>query len=124
METKHNNEDNVYTILFVCSGNSCRSPMAAGLLQKQLFSKYGNMVKVHSAGTLGIENTPATLNAINVAKEKGVDISTHRSKGIIRDHLEEADIVFSSTPNPADKNDVVFFWGPSKRPEGFDRLRG
>ena len=89
------NKDKNYTILFVCSGNSCRSPMAAGLLQKKLFPKYGNKVKIHSAGTLGIEKNPATLNAIEVAKEKGVDISSHYSKGIKKDDVAEADIIFA-----------------------------
>lgn len=92
MKSKKKNK--IFTVLFVCSGNSCRSPMAAGLMQKKLFPQYGDQVKIHSAGTLGIEDNPATLHAIEVAKEKGVDISNHRSKGLRSDDVAEADFIF------------------------------
>lgn len=91
---KSQEENSTYTILFVCSGNSCRSPMAAGLLQKRLYPVYGDQVKIHSAGTLGIEKNPATINAIEVAKEKGVDISNHLSKGVNKADISNADIIF------------------------------
>ena len=91
---KANRKNKDYTILFVCSGNSCRSPMAAGLLQKKLYPKFGSQIKVHSAGTLGIEQNPATINAIAVAKEKGVDISDHLSAGVKKTNIAEADIIF------------------------------
>lgn len=89
------NHDIKFTILFVCSGNSCRSPMAAGLLQKKLYPEFGKTVRVHSAGTLGIYENPATLHAIRVSQEKGVDISTHRSKGVNETDIAEADIIFA-----------------------------
>ncbi len=91
MKPKHNN----YTILFVCSGNSCRSPMAAALLEKKLRPRYGNQLKIHSAGTLGIHDHPATLPAIMVSSEKGVDISDHLSKGLKKRYVAEADIIFA-----------------------------
>jgi len=88
-------QDNLYTVLFVCSGNSCRSPMAEGLLKKKLFTKYGRKLKVHSAGTLGINGNPATLHAITAAREKGVDISNHVSKGVNQENISSADIIFA-----------------------------
>ncbi len=91
METK---KDKKFTILFVCSGNACRSPMAEGLLKKKLYQQFKTKLKVHSAGTLGISGSPATPNAITVAKEKGVDISQHISKGINKEIMTEADIIF------------------------------
>jgi len=88
-------DDNHYTVLFVCSGNSCRSPMAEGLLKKKLYPRYRNKLKVHSAGTLGINGNPATLHAITAAKEKGVDISNHVSKSINKNNVSKADIIFA-----------------------------
>ena len=83
-----------FTIMFVCSGNACRSPMAEGLLRKKLYQQFKTKLKVHSAGTLGISGSPATPNAITVAKEKGVDISQHVSKGTTKEIMTEADIIF------------------------------
>lgn len=88
-------ENKTYTILFVCSGNSCRSPMAEGLLKKKLFPKFGTKVKIQSAGTLGINGNPATLHAITAAREKGVDISNHVSQGVNDQIIANADIVFT-----------------------------
>ncbi|MBL7093475.1 hypothetical protein ISS22_05830 [candidate division KSB1 bacterium] len=83
-----------FVILFVCSGNACRSPIAEGILKKKLYPIFKDRIRIHSAGTLGIENHPATPNAVSVAKEKGVDISGHSSKGITKDIVEEADLIF------------------------------
>jgi protein-tyrosine phosphatase len=88
--------------LFVCTGNSCRSPMAEGLFKKHLAEKTGlavdelakNGYNVISAGTAGIENAPASNEAVNACASKGVDISGHHSQGIKREHLEESDFVF------------------------------
>ncbi len=88
-------KDIQYTVLFVCSGNSCRSPMAEGLLKKKLYLKYKGRVMVESAGTLGISGNPATLHAITAAKEKGVDISNHTSRGINETVVSRSNIIFA-----------------------------
>ncbi len=86
-----------FVILLVCSGNACRSPMAEGLLKKKLYLLYRDKIKIHSAGTLGISGSPATPFAIAVAKEKGVDILAHRSKGVTAAMMREADIILVMT---------------------------
>jgi len=95
LKTPKMNEPDNYTILFVCSGNSCRSPIAEGLLKKKLYPDYGSLLKVKSAGTLGINGNPATLHAIAVAKENGVDISNHVSRGVTEQLMAEADLVIA-----------------------------
>lgn len=90
------------TFLFVCTGNSCRSPMAEGIFKKHLAEKTGltvdelakNGYKVLSAGTSGIENAPASDEAVNACASKGIDISGHRSRGLKREHIEESDFIF------------------------------
>lgn len=83
-----------YQVLFVCSGNTCRSPIAEGLLKVKLPPHLQGEVKVQSCGTLGLENQPATPNAILAAQEKGADISGHRSQGISEKLVAESDIIF------------------------------
>lgn len=91
-------ESKKFRILFVCSGNSCRSPMAEGLLRAKLPDELKEHVDVQSAGTLGINGNPATEFAIMVANELGADISEHRSQGVTKELIRESDIIFAMAP--------------------------
>lgn len=92
-------------IVFVCSGNTCRSPMAMGLFRKFIadrlkitVAKLGeNGYKIISAGTSAIYNSPASDTAIEIMKEKGVDIRDHLSQPVTLSMLEEADDVYVMT---------------------------
>ena len=77
-------------VLFVCSGNICRSPMAAEYTRRCAAREGLSQVVVESAGLLGIEGAPASPEAVQVLREAGIDLSRHRSRG-----LEEEDLVFS-----------------------------
>ncbi|MFQ5627244.1 MAG: low molecular weight protein arginine phosphatase [bacterium] len=83
-----------YQVLFVCSGNTCRSPMAEGLLKVKLPTHLQSEISVVSCGTLGLEHQPATPNAIAVTREKGADVSSHRSQGITEKLVANSNIVF------------------------------
>ena len=67
-------------VLFVCTGNQCRSPMAAGLLQQGLTEK-GATVVVDSAGFLG-GGVPPPRHAVESMAAIGIDISAHRSRSV------------------------------------------
>ncbi|MEW6026985.1 MAG: L-threonylcarbamoyladenylate synthase [Planctomycetota bacterium] len=92
-------------IVFVCSGNTCRSPMAMGLFRKMLAGRLkvpvsgleNNGYKIISAGTSAIYNSPASGTAIEIMKEEGVDIRAHRSQPVTLSMLEEADEVYVMT---------------------------
>ncbi len=67
-------------ILFICTGNTCRSPMAEGFLKKFIMDSPNDLgIEVHSAGIATVDGLPATENAIAVMKEYGIDISLHKS---------------------------------------------
>lgn len=67
-------------LLFVCSGNTCRSPMAEGIFKKMTEDLDGFVCS--SAGMSFNNNAPVSANAAEVCKEIGVDISQHRSRSI------------------------------------------
>ena len=66
------------SILVVCSGNICRSPVAEGLLRRGVQRRFGSDApEVSSAGTIGLEGSSATPESVQAAAERGVDISSH-----------------------------------------------
>lgn len=82
------------TILLVCFGNLCRSPMAEALLRERL-RREGREVEyqVCSAGTWASNGQPAADYAIQTMLERGIDISGHRSHSLTREDMEEADLI-------------------------------
>lgn len=78
-------------ILLVCTGNSCRSVMAAGLLKKLLKGK--GDYKVITAGTAAIKGMCATAEAIQVMSEENIDVSGHRSLPLSDEMIDQADLI-------------------------------
>jgi len=82
------------SILVVCTGNICRSPIAEGLLKAELLRRFGDGApQVSSAGTAGSEGSPATPEGVLAAGELGVDTSAHRARRVRGDLLREADLI-------------------------------
>lgn len=80
-------------ILFVCTGNTCRSPMAQGICQKIAKARNIN-INVKSAGISTISGLPVAENAISVCKEIGVDIKDFRTTFIGDINLYDFDHIF------------------------------
>ncbi len=82
------------TVLFVCTGNSCRSVMAEGLLKKKLKDQNRlSDVEVLSAGLMTPGNSGATEETVEIMRREGIDVSRHRSRKLTRDLLNKADII-------------------------------
>lgn len=79
-------------VLIVCAGNTCRSPMAAGLL-KLLAKEWDLDIEAQSAGLAHRPNTSVAKNAVCVMSEIGIDISGDYSKGLTKEALDWADVV-------------------------------
>jgi protein-tyrosine-phosphatase len=78
-------------ILFVCSGNTCRSPLAEGIASKT-FSNTSDL-KVSSAGTSALDGLPASSLAVEVAKKNSIDLSSHMARLLSRTLVKEADLI-------------------------------
>ncbi len=87
-----------FKILFVCTGNTCRSPMAEGLLKHILKKEGVDNVEVRSAGTFGLDFYPASAFAAEAVRSRGVNLSPHRSRALNRDMIEKADLILVMSP--------------------------
>ncbi len=80
-------------VLFVCTGNTCRSPTAEALLRRNLAARGETRVVVSSAGTGAWEGAMASEGAYLVALENGIDLSAHRARPLTRELVEQADLI-------------------------------
>ena len=77
-------------LLFVCTGNICRSPLAHRLAMKRA-RETSIDVEVQSASTLGLVDRPADDRMIKVGREVGLDLTAHRSQPLTKELIEWAD---------------------------------
>ena len=82
-------------VLLVCTGNTCRSPLAAALLSRALAGSGRTDVTVSSAGTGAWEGAPASEGAYLVALENGLDLSSHRARLLTADLVRRADLILA-----------------------------
>ena len=83
-------ESRPYHLLFVCTANICRSPMAEGLA-RDYARRRGWSVRCRSGGIMGLIDREAATNAVRVLKEIDIDISNHLSSGITNEMVQWAD---------------------------------
>lgn len=81
-------------VLIVCAGNTCRSPMAAAMARHLL----GESAHVESAGTSASEGAAAARDAVQVMRERGLDLSSHRSRAVDGLNLRDFDLLIAMTP--------------------------
>src|SRR2546426_10887070 len=94
------------TILFVCTGNVCRSPMAEGLMRRLLHEP--GEFRIMSAGLGALDNQPPTELAAQVMAELGVDISHHLSQSLRVPLVEQADFIFTMTRQQQDAIAAIY----------------
>lgn len=83
-------------ILFVCTGNTCRSPMAAALMNKLAIDENLDM-RIESAGIFAEEGAPASNEAIIAMKKYDVDLLSHHAQQINSELIEKSDVIITMT---------------------------
>jgi protein-tyrosine-phosphatase len=89
---------NMLNIIFVCTGNICRSPMAEGFLRYKWHQMRRDDLMVSSMGIHGLNDSPATEYARAVCKKNGFDISSHRARSLVGEELMTADLILCMEP--------------------------
>lgn len=98
-EARHDGEPTTYNLLFVCTGNTCRSPMAEAITRHKVQERGWSHVAVQSAGTAAAPGAPAARHAIAVAAEHGLDLGGHVSQPITPELIDWADLILVMGPS-------------------------
>lgn len=100
MESEHTGEPvkTTFNILFVCTGNTCRSPLAEVLARRELDGRGWTHVRVASAGVAARDGECASEHAVTVADRRGFPLAEHRSRTLSGEMVEWADLVLVMSP--------------------------
>jgi protein-tyrosine-phosphatase len=82
-----------YNLLFVCTGNTCRSPMAAAIARAAIEGRGWSHIDVRSAGTGAAAGAAASTPAVDVAGEHALDLRGHQASAVTADLVDWADLV-------------------------------
>lgn len=92
-------DKNKYQVLLICTGNTCRTPMAEGILKKLLAEQGAQMVHVKSAGIGAMDGMPASFIGVSVSRMHEVNIMHHRSQQVTKKLMDKSDLVLVMAEN-------------------------
>lgn len=94
-------------ILFVCTGNTCRSAIAEAIARKLIIERGLSDVEIVSAGTSAWDGAPASDGALLVGMERALDLSTHRAQTLTRDLVRDADLILAMGPHHLERIEAL-----------------
>ncbi len=93
-------------VLFVCTGNTCRSPLAEAIARR-IATERGIDLEVGSAGTSAWDGSPASDGSLLVGIERGLDLNGHRSRQLTREMVEGSDLVIAMGPHHLERIEAM-----------------
>lgn len=94
-------------ILFVCTGNTCRSAIAEAFARQLIIERGLSDVELHSAGTSAWDGAPASDGALLVGMERSLDLSQHRAQTLTRELVGDADLVLAMGPHHLERIEAL-----------------
>jgi protein-tyrosine-phosphatase len=94
-------------ILFVCTGNTCRSPMAEAIARKIAIERGLSDVEPISAGTSAHDGAPASDGSLLVGIERNMDLGSHRAQTLSRDLVRSADLILAMGPHHLERIEAL-----------------
>lgn len=94
-------------VLFVCTGNTCRSAMAEGIARTAVANISGTKATFASAGTSAWDGAPASDGALLVGLERHVDLNAHRARVLTRDIVAESDLILGMGVHHVERASVL-----------------
>lgn len=94
-------------ILFVCTGNTCRSPIATAIARQMAAERGLTHLAVESAGTSAAEGQPASDGALLVGMERQLDLSAHRARQVSREMVERSDLILVMGPHHLERVEAL-----------------
>ena len=94
-------------ILFVCTGNTCRSALAESIGRKVIVERGLADVEVQSAGTSAWDSAPASDGALLVGMERNLDLSHHRAQTLTRELVRDADLILAMGPHHLERIEAL-----------------
>jgi protein-tyrosine-phosphatase len=89
----------MHRLLFVCSGNTCRSPLAEALARNAAKALGITDVEISSAGTSAWDGAPPSDGALLIGLERGMDLSGHRARELTAEIVASADLILAMGPH-------------------------
>jgi protein-tyrosine-phosphatase len=94
-------------VLFVCTGNTCRSALAEAIATRLAAERGLHDVVVSSAGTSAWDGAPASDGALLVGIERKLDVNPHRARQLSREIVAESDLVLAMGPHHAERLEAL-----------------
>jgi protein-tyrosine-phosphatase len=94
-------------LLFLCTGNTCRSPLAEAVARREAIERGLADIEVASAGTSAWEGAPASDGALLVAMERNLDLSAHRARQLTPEVVDVSDVILAMGPHHLERAEAL-----------------